>query len=492
MSHFLTIEKTENHLRFSLDHILVFDYLSHIPLNTPHFGVISKDDELEIGNILISSSSPNIMVNCLAVPDAFFALRHFKQALIEYRQISRSFLGRPEGREAIFRAGITLLEDAQEKTTKKAKEELLEQALQEFGELKNTPGAPLEYLGKSLVYKASGELEEEMKCLELALCKFAIHPLIHHIKDQILFRLHEAAYKDRKAAYHLALLTLRYIPEAFTKTDNQILLNNLKTHCKPLPFLYDSPLFIDQQIAFYLHKPRILEECFHKASSIEGKMSALFCLLSLGDVHMLPKACEEIKDHSLEVLTFFYQNDLLQTLETYASSSDMFSSPWMKSTWTLLLDPWQTMRRSIRSRVLQKLETLQSQPLPLEEHLFLQELLIRWLLHSGESSRAFSLLQTVPLKELESPPFSFFKACEVIQKQGVEKALSEISSYLEPMVPYLFGSEEKKKKFLEDLFPWEKMQLFKQLHLFYQSANMEKEARYIQKKISQELLYAKS
>lgn len=496
MSHFLTIEKTENHLRFTLDHVLVFDYLSHIPLNTPRFGVISKDDELEIGSILISSSSPNIMVNCLAVPDAFFALRHFKQALIEYRQISRSFLGRPEGREAIFRAGITLLEEAQEKTKAKEKEELLEQALQEFGELKNTPGAPLEYLGKSLVYKASGELEEEMKCLELSLCKFAIHPLIHHIKDQILFRLHEAAYKDRKAAYHLALLTLRYMPEAFAKTDNHILLHNLKAHCKHLPFLYSSSLFIDQQIAFYLHKPQILQELFHKALSTEEKMSALFCLLHMGHVDTLLEACKEIQDPvfdlSLKTLTSFYQTDLIQTLNSHVSSPEILSAPGMKSTLTLLLDPWQKISPSMQKKVLEKLEEMQKWPLSFEESLFLQKLSIEWFLHMEEYSQAFSYLEKISTKELDSPSFSFFKACQIASKQGMEAALSHLSHHFEPIDNYLFGSEEKKKKLLEDMFTWEKIQLFKQLHLFYQSAKMEKEAQYFQKKLSQELLHGKS
>jgi serine/threonine-protein kinase len=436
------------------------------------------------------------MVNCLAVPDAFFALRHFKQALIEYRQISRSFLGRPEGREAIFRAGITLLEDAQETTTHKAKEELLDEALQEFGELKNTPGAPLEYLGKSLVYKASGDLEEEMKCLELSLCKFSVHPLIHHIKDQILFRLHEAAYKDRKAAYHLALLALRYMPEAFDKADNKILLNNLKAHCKPLPFLYCTTLFINHQIAFYLNKPQILQEFFHKATSSEEKMNALFCLLQLGHLQVLQEAHKELQDSafssSLMTLTSFYQTDLIQTLNTHITSPEILSAPGMKSTLTLLLDPWQKLTPTMQKQVLEKLEFMKNWPLPLDESLFLQKLLIKWLLYRGTPSRAFDYLEKIPKQDLESISFSFFKACQVASKQGIDTALPYLSPHYESIDNYISGSEEKRTRLLEDMFSSEKIQLFKQLNLFYQSANMKKEAQYFQKKLSQELIHAKS
>ncbi len=496
MSHFITIEKTENHLRFSLDHVLVFDYLSHIPLNTPHFGVISRDDELEIGTILISSSSPNIMVNCLAVPDAFFALRHFKQALIEYRQISRSFLGRPEGREAIFRAGITLLEDAQEKTKHKEKEELLEQALQEFGELKNTPGAPLEYLGKSLVYKASGELEEEMKCLELSLCRFATHPLIYHIKDQILFRLHEAAYKDRKAAYHLTLITLRYMPESFAKTDNQILLHNLKTHCKPLPFLFSSSLYIDQQLAFYLHKPLILQNLFHKASSCEEKMSALFCLLQLGWVDILQDAYREITDKSYEpclnILVSYYQTDVMHALNAHISSPEIFASPGLKSTLTLLLDPWQKLSSSQQKQIMHKLKEMLNWPLSEENSLFLHKLLVKWLFYVGESSQACFYLENIPDLEVEPSPFSFFKACQIAFQQGFDAGLSCIGQHFDLIENYMLGSEDKKKKILGEMFPWEKIQLFKQLHLFYKAAKIEKEAQKFQKKVHREILHAKS
>ena len=96
------------------------------------------------------------------------ANKDFAKALSEYRRIAYSFPGRTEGRDALFRAGITLLEEARVTQDLKEKDALFEQALIEFEKLHKSPGAPLEYLGKALVYKALKEHDEEIKCFELA------------------------------------------------------------------------------------------------------------------------------------------------------------------------------------------------------------------------------------------------------------------------------------------------------------------------------------
>ena len=103
------------------------------------------------------------MVNCLAVPNAFLSHRLFDVALQEYRRIGQCFPGRMEGREALFRAGLTLLE----KGKSEKDEKYFHSSLKEFEQLFKTPGAPLEYLGKSLVYEAMSDAEEEAKCLSL-------------------------------------------------------------------------------------------------------------------------------------------------------------------------------------------------------------------------------------------------------------------------------------------------------------------------------------
>jgi serine/threonine-protein kinase len=77
----------------------------------------------------------------------------FDIALQEYRRIGQSFPGRMEGREALFRAGLTLLEKG------RVEPKFYSAALKEFEKLFKTPGAPLEYLGKSMVYEAMGDSE---------------------------------------------------------------------------------------------------------------------------------------------------------------------------------------------------------------------------------------------------------------------------------------------------------------------------------------------
>lgn len=501
MSHFIKIEKTDNHLKFYLDGILAFDYLSHIPLNIPHFGIILKDDELEIGSILISSSSPNILINCLAVPDAFFALRHFSQALLGYRQIARSFLGRAEGREAIFRAGITLLEKAQVKKKSQEKEDLFKQALDEFGQLRNTPGAPLEYLGKSLVYKATHELEEEMKCLELSLCKFEKHPLIHLIKDQILFRLHEASYKDQKAAYHLALLTLRYMPKAFSKPDNQILLMSLKKSCEPLSFLFSEEPSIECLLAFYLYKPYFLEELLLKAPSIEEKTQIAICLLHLGlSDKIQPLMKEEFLP--LKALSSFQQKGRIETLKSFFKTPNDFESPFMKSAFDLFLDPFQSVSANERLEIIALLEEFSQWTLPLEAHLLIKKSLIEWLLISHEKEKAEIHIREIPPDELEleSSPFYFLKGCLIAAEKGISEAMQYLSRHLEEIKAssfylidlYLSSKDSVRKKIEKEAFFWEKVKLYKDLFFFHSAAGLDKEAKTYLRKLKEEISNARS
>ena len=502
ISHFLTIEKTDNHLKFYINNILAFDYLSHIPLSTPHFGLILKDEELEVGAILISSSSPKIMVNCLAVPDAFLALRHFKQALIEYRQIAKSFSGRAEGREAIFRAGITLLEEAQSKKNQEEKSLLFQQALDEFGLLKNTPGAPLEYLGKSLVYKATQEIEEEIKCLELSIRKFAKHPLINLIKDQILFRLHEASYKERKSAYHLALLTLRFIPEAFSAPNNQNLLENLEKNCEALPFFFLEKKSIPLQLAFYLSKPFIIHDLLRQAPTLPEKIQALFCLLYLGYPEAIPEVLESSKEdpeshEAISAISNLYQTDLITAFNTYFFAKERNFTPLTKATFSFFLDQFPKAKPSLQIALLKKLKLMCEWDLPLLEALFIKQKTIECLLFLQKEGEAKLYLSLIPknLQEEESSPFYFLNSCFIALEGQIEEGKKRLHRFSERFLPpsfclidtFFLRGPDWKKKWGKEAFFWEKVVLLKQLFLFYKSAGLEKEALTVHKKLDQEL-----
>lgn len=278
----LCIEKFENHLRFYLDGQLKFSFLNHIPMPGSQVGLLLRDGDLQISSLKISLGSQHAMVNCLSIPDAFLARKNFDDALVEYRKIASSFPGRAEGREAIYRSGLTILEKAKIAKKKLIQEDLLAEALEEFGKLHGTAGAPLEYLGKSLVYRFSKEPEEEAKCLELGLRKFAKHPLRPILVEHIASRLHESSHSDRRAAYHLALLALRHLPEIFSNSHD--LLKSLQTHLEPLPFLGSYSELKDHlaiQLAFWLNKPLVLQEMIEQGLALQDAENAKLALLNL-------------------------------------------------------------------------------------------------------------------------------------------------------------------------------------------------------------------
>ncbi|MES2122608.1 MAG: protein kinase, partial [Chlamydiota bacterium] len=280
VQHHIAIEKVENDFNLWIDHQLICRYISHVPSLGTHIGILCRDANFEMGPIKMSVGSQNATVNCLAIPDAFLANKNFAKALLEYRRIANSFAGRVEAREAMFRSGITLIEEALTRKKKEERERHYLLALEEFGKLRFTPGAPLEYLGKSLVYKATREIEEEVKCLELCVRKYHRHPLLHLIQDHIAFRMHESASRDRMAAYHFALLALRQLPHIFGRKDHELLIDSLKKHLETPPFISSQSLAC--LIAFWIPRPIVLIEMIESSDDAALTMDAAYALLSLG------------------------------------------------------------------------------------------------------------------------------------------------------------------------------------------------------------------
>ena len=236
-THRIRITFIDNHVRFFVDGIQKFGFLSHIPLPGSRVGLALRDGDFSLSDLRVSLGSQNIMVNCLAVPDAFLARHDYDEALKEYLKIATSFPGRAEGREAIFRGGMTLLKKAEQQRVRAKRDALFSAALGQFEKLHNTPGAPLEYLGKSLVYKAQQEYEEEAKCFELALRKFPKHPLRPILVENILTRLHESSQNQREIAYLFALMVLKHLPRL---QESQVISEILQKNLEPLPFFISS------------------------------------------------------------------------------------------------------------------------------------------------------------------------------------------------------------------------------------------------------------
>jgi serine/threonine-protein kinase len=255
----ITIEKIDDHLKVFVGGKLKLNFASHLPLANNHVGLLIKDAYFDLESLSVFDASHNAMVGCLTVPNAFLSRGLYETALQEYRRIGQSFPGRLEGREALFRAGLTLIEKAKAEEN----DQLYHLALKEFEKLYRTPGAPLEYLGKSLVYEALGDVEEEAKCLELALRKFPSHPLLSMLKEHIVYRMHESSLNNREAAYRIILLAIRHIPDLLTNPDNHHLIDSLEGNLECLPFIEPSkdrlPL-IAIQLAFWLAKVPILVE----------------------------------------------------------------------------------------------------------------------------------------------------------------------------------------------------------------------------------------
>lgn len=219
VSHQLTVECLGSVLHCYFDHAPKVTYVSYLPLIGSHVGLVVARGHFDFVRLHVFGGKHSLQVSCLAVPDAFLAQKLYSQALSEYRRIGSSFFDYLEGREAIFRAGITLIEWAsQQKDTAQA-DELFESASREFEKLKGTLSAPLEWLGKSLVYREMGQVNEEIKALELACQRFSNHPLLSWLHEEVVFRLHEHSSGDLKLSSRIVLLIARALPHFLSRRD---------------------------------------------------------------------------------------------------------------------------------------------------------------------------------------------------------------------------------------------------------------------------------
>ncbi|MBS0629492.1 MAG: protein kinase [Verrucomicrobia bacterium] len=412
------IEHIGSHVRFYLDEAQKFGFLSHIPLSGSHIGLIVRDGDFLLSPLQIAVGSQNIMVNCLAIPDAFLARKDYNEALAEYRKISDSFPGRAEGREATFRAGITLLKKASEERLKNRRETLYAEAHDEFEKLHTTPGAPLEYLGKSLVYKAQGEFEEEAKCLELALRKFPTHPLRPILIENVLSRLHEASQNNRQVAYRFALIVLRHLSQLPEAND---IASVLQQNLEPLPFFISSAdrnIYLMTQLAFWLNKPLVILELLEKGLMAPDIQNAQVALILLG--------CEELADLSI--------------LEGPGEELEQARSEYALKTGQTPLTPlWNALATSNWKAAKEIVET------------------------------------TTPEKfKTETDPHFFLYGCYLAHEKGQQPALAHLTNISERAFPptnqllshYLIGRNNLKKGWIASAFFWEKLKLMQQLELF--------------------------
>lgn len=473
--HTVSVEKIENNLYFYLDGALKFQYLSHLPLTGTHIGLLFRDTHFEMEAITVSIASHNATVNCLKVPDAFFSTKNYAQALAEYRKIGTSFIGRTEGREALFRAGITLLEKGKTKRTKKGREACFSAALEEFGKLHGTPAGPLEYFGKALVYRAMNDIEEEVKCLELSMRKFPKHPLLPPIEEEIIFRLHETSGNDRKGAYLFALLSLRFIPHFFERKDHKQLITHLTDHWEPLPFIEKSPQDRLIALAFWLAKPLTLLEIAHsRKTTLQDRKNAYYSIAQLGCAHILPKGNQALLT-SRTPLPKRVKEVIATQKPTQAKCAlySLFRSGIDANKSKELLPLFAEIKRPSTPIKLLKAEAL---------------------LLENRTKEAEKLFKNLPVDD--TSPFFIHYGAYLAATEGKQAALNHFRSHESatgaPTLTSLLPLYLKKKLKFNRLFLWEQIELLRQLVLFSHCACAKKDVKLYRQRLKKALAHAQA
>lgn len=516
----IRIEKVEKSIHLYLDDVLQFSYIAHLPLIGTHIGLLSRDVDFEIEPLQIYVGSLNLTVNCLAVPDAFLAHRDFAQALSEYRRIAYSFPDRPEGREAIFRAGLTFIEQSKGVADKTL---LLEQALQEFEKLHETPSGPLEYLGKALVYQILNENEEEIKCFEIAYRRYPKHPLLPILQEQILSRMHEVSRQQRIATYRFILLSVRYLPLSSIDTHTRRLFASLQKHWEPLPFIEEQSPKITSlphlrrfaiSLAFWLAKPYILEEIVDELLTIDQPpiseiTDALVGFIELGAWDYAQHKLNEIKSSSLPLPDMPWEDlEIMiachhQPLEEIFSK--LFAASYSKLDFlrmrTLLYVLDQAIDRRQTSLVHTGMQALEHCELSFDARLRFNLRRIWAFLIEKDWKHAGEVIYAYPIELLskESTPLHFLYSCWLQATEGKDMAMIHLMSTLHVSYPrswtlasHALVGDLLQREWFEKAFLWEKRQLYRQLFLYYHCAGQEQVSNHFFQLYKQQYLHVEA
>lgn len=472
----IEIEKIDQNVHLFINRELIINYTDPLPIVGTHVGILSQDMEFNLSFFRAYVGSQNATVGCLSIPDAFLASKNFEEAYAEYIRIAASFSGRTEGREALFRAGITLVEKSKREMTEENRNLLLEEALVQFDKLHHTPSEPLEYLGKSLVYRRMHSVEEELKCLELGIRKYKNHSLTRCLEERILFRLHESAKNDRMGVYHFALLTLRHLPLSLSNRETHALIHNLSMYAEKLYFFPSLKQFtrlkeryqqMAIQFAFWLDKPLILQEMLETEDSPHLQENIRFALMALG--------------HTPPTFSTLAEIDLLK------EDSFLLLDP---RHYLLLLEKDLTKKNA--KKILPTLSKYQEKKIPLEFQRMLTIIHIWAFLLDKQWKNAEDLLSQYERESREKvdSPFYMLKGCLLAGTLGESSALTHLARVGDTVYPplysllghYLKGQTEE-SRWHKESFSYEKKALFSQQALYYHCLGNSKRASDFEEKI---------
>lgn len=507
VSYHVRIEKIEHNIHFYLNDVLQFSYISHQPLVGTHLGLLAYDADFTISDFFVSVGSQNIKVNCLAVPDAFLAHKDYAAALNEYRRIGYSFPGRAESREGLFRAGITLLEQARNTPHSETRDQKFNEALDEFSKLHNTPGAPLEYLGKALVYQALEDDGEEIKCFELAFRRYPNHPLLSVLQEHIVYRMHESSRYYRKTAYNFILLTVRYLPKIERNNPAKKLISSLKRHWEPLYFIEETQVVqkafqkyeVSIPLAFWLANPHTLDELINELEKATKPdfiaiCNALFCLIQLGAYKLAQETLSRLslrtdqstRDSSylkmIQIALDGISGDLKsignQFIEINRSTEPdtTLQKYQLRTAFSLIENGLARQETAWVQEFIAKLRNLSKYTQ--ENKIIIDSYSIWAHLIDNNWSAANPLFLEYSLEQLtqETTLLHFLYGCWLYVTEGKEIAQIHFSSILEVSYPrtwtlfshFAFNSKKEQDTWLQKAFLWEKRHLYRQYKLFNQ------------------------
>jgi eukaryotic-like serine/threonine-protein kinase len=511
--HEVRIEKADHFVHFYLDDVLQKTLVNYLPFLEGNVGIVYQDANFEAEPIEVHSGNLSLTLRCLGIPDAFLANKNYTKALEEYRNIAASFPQRPEEREAIFRAGWTLLEQAKHSPTSN-QDILLEESFSEFGKLSKTSAAPLEYLGKALVFEKKQDFFQEVNCLELACRKYPSHPMLSALEEHILYRMHTFSQKQRLATYRLALLVCRFLPHLTPLSENQRLFFTIQNNWENPIFFQSknsdslssqpSQLIFCSKLSFWLGNPYYMEEVFDQLLLQEKKDFSLAheiirFLVEMGQEYFA-KQCfikltenlseKETKDFSQEfhllLPTFFKDNSLEDTCHIFSSSTSLND--------TNKKDAWVLAHYCLHNNFIKECQIILKTCLkyiPKDEYIEYNRLLISSYLIDKNWEELHILFSQYPSEVLyqHSSPLFFLYGCFLTAIEEKEISQVHFSDILKPSYPksfslfphYFIREESEKKQFLQRLFPWEKRALYEQAWIYYECLEDKEKAQSFKK-----------
>lgn len=499
-THLITIEQVDQELCLKIDREPILEYTCSIPLTGSHFGFIRRAGSLKITPLRIYEGSHSAQIGCLILPDTYFASGDFKKAASEYLRIAESFKGRSEGASALFRLGITLIEQIKIEKTSHERQRLLSQAMHAFEELSPTQAAPLCWLGKSILYELEEECEDEIRCLEIALRKYPKHASLIDIEDRLFFRLYETSKSERILAYEFALLALRQSRELAKRPEALRIIDCLCDQLESLYFIEEdqpSDLHLAERrldqatlCAFWLEKPLVLGELIDQSKMLfpqktKRLLNQIFALiagrhypLAREKISMLMEEQSVITEenrHSFQLLQIAAmgdEHDLESSIEQWFELIKSKNLSFHESRVLLFL-----LERAIDEKKANAfsshIEELNTFELAIEHVLPFASRLVELALIDGDHERASFLFQKWNLWEA---PIDYLKMIYFLAIAEDDRALNISKDLLDCRFPpihrlfsyYQAGKIDLRDSWIEEAFSFEHICLLRQLILYCQ------------------------